>query len=78
MKGDQILSIYQHNAEFCLDGKLCNFTWIPIEDSVCFHFRDKFLKPSDNITIEDTSFMKYKDKLMEAVEKVLSETGFRP
>lgn len=78
MVGDTLKSIYIHNAEFCLDGKRCKQQFMPIEDSIVFHFRDKYLFPEDENTIEDTAMMKYKDELIRGVKKVLNETGFVP
>jgi hypothetical protein len=74
---DKITVAYTHGAEFC-DNKECQVTYVPSHTSQVSHYRDKLKQRSDNETMLDTKIWKFKDELIEAVEKTLKATKFNP
>jgi hypothetical protein len=75
---DSVLSLYMHNAEFCLNKKLCPLVWTSQEDSMCFHFRDDSEcnpKKEGDETVVDKTMLKYSDELSKNVKLAMNETG---
>lgn len=67
---------YMHGVVDCYYS--CKPYYMPTNLSHLSHFRDSLRPEDDTVTIEDKTIWKYKEELIEAVEKRLKVTGFRP
>lgn len=68
--------VYVHGVRQCLET--CRFNYLPESLAQLSHYRDDLKEKSDKMTFEDKTILRYKDELLKAVKKTLTETNFKP
>ena len=79
---ETVLTVHTHMPHQCIGlqapGYKCRYYDVPTNVSQNSHYRDHLDEEIFNITQEDRTIWKYKEKLVEMVEKTLKDTEFIP
>lgn len=74
---ENVTVAYTHGADYCVN-KECNVHYVNVNISQISHYRDKLKEKTDAVVQLDTKIWKYKDELVEAVEKTIKDNDFNP
>jgi Glycosyltransferase family 92 len=77
---ERVLTVHNHSPHHCInDDHWCNLVYIPTNISQNSHYRNEMDKGTNfHITKVDKTIWKFKDVLLQEVQKTLKDTGFRP
>lgn len=77
---EKVVAVHTHEPYKCINrhNEWCNRYHFPRNVSQNSHYRDHMDKEEFNVTIEDRTLWKYKDRLMKAVYQTLSDLNFSP
>lgn len=70
-----VVSVYIHCAEDCLNDVKCKMEWTGHDTSLNFHYRNEVLDEKINKTVIDQTMLKYKNDLVTAFELAWKNIG---